>query len=362
MMKPPPTLQPPAHARRGPLLAIVVLGTVLLVGGGIIATMLLRSPGKPSAAAGSGGQRDAVAAIEAGLASAAEYQRTGKFAEAAAILTKLSEQAPTDRAVRLALAQALLGQKRFEDALKQFDSAIALSSSTASSAASTAPRKNDPVLAQLHFEAGTCANAAGLADKAREYYQTAQALDPSEPRYPVYLAMVQIRTGDDAAAMASLVRAIKLNPDLAEAWGTMAELELKANRLSLASQHLDKARTLQPDVSRWRIVQARILNRQGEPEQAATILQSLPVGERGGKDIMALLAESFGMMKKPADAARMYEQAFAATPADPELAYLAATWYQRASDDAKARGLAQTASMLGHAGAKELLAGLETGR
>lgn len=352
-------MDPSTHgtsSRRGSLILIGVLSGVLLVGGGFVVRTLLtaKTPNTPAAAA-----RDTVTVIETGLASAAEYQRSGKFAEASTILSKLAKQAPTDRAVRLAYAQALLGQKRYEEALPQFDAAIALSSSAANSTTATTPQTRDPVLAQLHFEAGTCANAAGQIDKAREHYQTAQALDPSEPRYPVFLAMIQIRAGDDVAAMASLVRSIKLNPDLAEAWGTMAELELKSNRLALAQQHLEKAVKLQPEVSRWRIVEARILNRQGDPERAATILQALPPGELAAKSVMGLLAESFGMMKKPGDAAMMYERAYAQTPNEPELAYLAATWYQRAGQPAKARAHAMTASTLGYAPAKELLAGLD---
>ncbi len=358
---------PHTAARRGPILVIAVLSGTLVIGSVLVGRSLLTggsssggSRGTVRGGAGEGASvRDSVVAIEAGLSSAAEYQRTGKFAEAATILAKLAEQAPTDRAVRLAYAQALLGLKRYEEALKQFDSAIALSGVSSGGAV---PQKRDAVLAQMHFEAGTCANAAGMIDKAMAYYETAQALDTAEPRYPVFLAMVQIRSGQDAAAMASLVRAIKLNPDMAEAWGTMAELEFKANRLQLARQHLERARTLQPDVSRWRILEARILNRQGDPETAATIIQSLPPGERADKSVMALLAESFGMLRQPAQAAAVYERAFAAAPTDPELAYFAATWYQRAGDAERAHALARTASMLGHAGAKDMLTAIETGR
>lgn len=348
-----PTAKGP-NSRRGQLILIGVLSGVLLVGGAFLLSTFVTAKPQPGPASA----RDSVTVIETGLASASEYQRGGQYAEAAAILGKLAEQAPTDRAVRLAYAQALLGQKRYEQALPQFDAAIALSSST-SAVPGTTGQQRDPVLAQLHFEAGTCANAAGLIDEASEHYQSAQTLDAGEPRYPLYLAMIQVRADQDAAAMASLVRAIKLNPDLAEAWGTMAELELKSNRLSLAQQHLDKAMKLQPEVSRWRIAEARILNRQGDPERAATILQALPPGELGSKSVMSLLAESFGMMRKPGDAGAMYERAYRNTPNDSELAYLAATWYQRAGQPGKARTHAQTASTLGHAGAKELLAGLD---
>src|SRR5690606_30382505 len=119
--------------------------------------------------------------------------------------------------------------------------------------------------AALHFEAGTVANTAGLTDRAYEHYYRAQMMAPNEPKYPLYLAMIQIKQDERTAAMASLVRAVTLNEDLAEAWGTLAELELAENMLGLAQQHIEKARALQPESEKWKIAEAKILKRNNEP-------------------------------------------------------------------------------------------------
>jgi predicted Zn-dependent protease len=175
--------------------------------------------------------------------------------------------------------------------------------------------------------------------------------------------MVQLKEGgkeNETAATASLLRATHLNPDLGEAWGTLAEIALRNDQLSIAEQHLEKARKLQPDVVRWRLVEARILNRRGQAEQAAAVLTALRPEQRNEPVVLGVLAESYGLMRRPADAAAIYAQASkaAATPS-PELAYQAALWFERAGDKGQAMGFAKTAAMLGHADAAEMAARLE---
>lgn len=361
--------------RRGLLVVVGLLIVVLVVGGAIVAKSFMTIPiprKADGAGAGGGAQRDGAAAIEAGLGAAATYQREGKYLEAAAILLKLSEQSPSDQAVRIAYAQALLGQKNYAEAYKQYQAAIALSAGggkpirkpsendpKGGPGEAVVGTKRDPILANLHFEAGTSANMSDQNDRAEEHYWMAQVLDAAEARYPLFLGMMQIKKGDDDAAAASLLRAVKVNPELAEGWGTLAELELKKNQLSLAGQHVEKARALQPNVSRWRIVHARVLNRQGDAEQAVVLLQALPQADRSDRSVLALQAESYGLLKKPMLAAEMYEQAGKLVPTDAEIAYAAAQWFDRAGDKARAMQYAQKAKMLGHDGGKELLEAIE---
>ncbi len=355
--------------RRGLLVVVGLLIVVLVVGGAIVAKSFMTIP-IPRKVDGAGtAQRDGAAAIEAGLGAAATYQREGKYLEAAAILLKLSEQSPADQAVRIAYAQALLGQKNYAEAYQQYEAAIKLSEGVGKpirmpgdndpSAVEPVGTKRNPILANLHFETGTSANMSGQNDRAEEHYWMAQVLDAAEPRYPLFLGMMQIKKGDDDAAAASLLRAVKISPELAEGWGTLAELELKKNQNTLAAQHIEKARALQPDLSRWRIVHARVLNRQGDAEQAAAILQALPQSDRSDRGVLALQAESYGLLKKPMLAAQMYEQAGNLVPSDSEIAYAAAQWFDRAGEKAKAMQYAQKAKMLGQDGAKELLEAIE---
>ncbi len=338
-------------ASKGPLVAVAALVLAVGVVGWFVFNMATSAP-STARATGSGGSgtlpRDAAMTIEAGMESAATYSNQGRYGEASAILAKLTEQSAENRSVRLMYAQSLMGERKFKDAYGQYQAAFALD------AAGTAA-KVTPAQAKLHFEAGTCANQAGLPERAVEHYEMAQIGEPSEARYPLYLAMMQIKLGAEDAANASLVRAAKLNPDLAEAWGTMAELALRKNSLSLASQHLEAAERLQPEVARWRIVRARILNREGDPEKAATLLLALDPASLRAHDAMTALAQSYGLLKRPLDAAKLYADAAKAKPDDAELFFEAAQWFERGGNETAAAEHARIGAMLGHDGCKDML-------
>jgi predicted Zn-dependent protease len=174
---------------------------------------------------------------------------------------------------------------------------------------------------------------------------------------------VQLKKGDkesETAATASLLRAVHLNPDIGEAWGTMGEIALRNDQLTIAAQHFEKARKLQPELVRWRMDEARLLNRRGEAEQAATLLTALRPEQRSDPAVLGVLAESYGLMRKPGDAAGAYAQAFkSVAPPSAELAYQAALWFERAGDAGQAKNFAKTAAMLGNADAKDLASKLD---
>ncbi|MBX3404465.1 MAG: tetratricopeptide repeat protein [Phycisphaeraceae bacterium] len=348
MMTDQPSHNAPDSGRSiGPLLAVAALAIAVVGVGWFVFRMAV---GGPASTNGAAMARDAAKAVEAGLDAAAVYSRQGKFGEASAILSRLAEQSPENQTVRLALAQSLVGEKKFAAAYAQYEAAFAIEAAGGGQSTMNAAH------ARLQFEAGTCANQAGLTRQAAEHYHLAQLADPADARYPLYLAMIQIKLGEDDAATASLVRAAHLNPELAEAWGTLAELALKKNALGLASQHLENAERMQPEVARWRHVRARIFNRQGEPERAATLLLALPPAARRERDIMTTLAQTYGLLKRPADAARLYADAAKDTPDDAELRFQAATWFERAGDAASAAEHARIGALLGHEGCREMLA------
>ncbi len=335
---------------KGPVIAVVALVIGVVGVGWFVAKKASSSPGAAQASGGGGAvARNSAAALQAGLEAAAAYKSQGRFGEASAVLAKLVEQSIDSQPLRLAFAQSLMGEKKFKEAYAQYQAAFALEQTTVAAKVTAAQAK-------VHFEAGTCANQAGLPQRAAEHYEMAQVGEPGEARYPLYLAMIQIKLGNEDGANASLVRAAKLNPDLAEAWGTMAELALRNNSLGLAAQHLDNAERLQPEVAKWRVVRARILNRQGEPEKAATLLLAMDGASLRGRDAMTALAQSYGLLKRPLDAAEVYANAAKATPDDAELHFEAAQWLERGGDEAGAVEHAKIGAMLGHEGCREMLA------
>ena len=113
---------------------------------------------------------------------------------------------------------------------------------------------------------------AGLIPQAVDHYSMRRAWDPENPRYPLFLAMVQLKLpGEDneSAAVASLLRALyaifnPIWPGVGHAGGDRTARK----RVDLASQHLGKAIQFQPRPTQVASFQARIFGRQGKPDQA----------------------------------------------------------------------------------------------
>lgn len=274
------------------------------------------------------------------LAEARRAMEANDYPRAGAILGRAIEAYPVDQELRVELATALVAQKKPAEAYQQYEKALAIG----------------PRSPKLHFMAGTVAAEAALLDRAEEQYSMAQTADMADPQIPLFLAMVQIKLDKTQAAVVSLLRVVKLRPEQAEAWGTLAEVYLKDAKPTIALNNIQEARRLQPEFSRWRIDEARILTSLNEPEKAATLLLALDPAIRRRPEVMKTLGECYGMLGKPADAAAMYADAATRDDgrADPEINYQAALWYERAKDAATAAKYAKIAAMLGNEDAREM--------
>jgi len=367
-----PTVAPshsPGGASRSPaLIGVAAVLTVALAAGGI---MVARTFMKPTAVAGSStpavtlNKSRGAEAIEAAIASAQHYANNREYPKAEAILTRAVEEFPTDQPLRLELARTLVAEQKFAAAYPHYEAAIALGiPSTGESASAPASRAQrvvgDP---KLHFEAGTIASKAGLLDRAEEHYSMAQTGDMTDPRYPLFLGMVQLRLNREDAAQASLIRSVTLDAGQAPAWGTLGELSLKKNQLSLAIQHIEKARKLDPDTPRWRLTEAKARKRrseQGDVEMAAQLLLAMDKSEQLRPDAVGVLAECYGLLHRPKDAATLYADAARIDPKNSELAYQAGAWFQRAGDVPSALRYAKVAAMLGNEPAQALVKELDS--
>lgn len=360
---------------------IVVVLVLALIAGGVLVARTFVSPASNTAAENaivkpSAAPRSAES-IEASIAAAAQYANNREYPKAEAVLRKAVEQYPQDQPLRLEFARVLVAQQKFAEAYPEYQSALALDRSAApTSPASTpdGPPGSNPADASsssrarllgdpaLQFEAGTIASKAGLLERAEEHYSMAQSGNPTDPRYPLFLGMVQLRLNKLDPAQASLIRSVTLDPSQSAAWGTLAELSLQNNQLSLALQHIEKARQIDPQAPRWRLVQAKALKRRqdkGDVEHAAQLLLAMDRSELLKPDAAATLAECYGLLARPADAAALYAEACRADATNPELAFAAAQWHQRAGELEKALRFAKTASMLGKEEAGELVKQLQ---
>jgi predicted Zn-dependent protease len=270
--------------------------------------------------------------------------------EAETVLRATLDRYPNQAEVRLLLGEALVELGRPADAYEQYNEALGLK----------------PDNAELQFATGTLASVAGMIELAERHYNVAQTLDPGNPKYPLYLAQIQRKLGKLDAAREHLVRTVKLQPDLAIAWGSLADIALVEHNLSMASHYIEMALEIDPSNPSWRLVQARILRREGRPKEAAIILAAV-AEEQAVPDPMVLREQALcmGLLGRRKDAAALYGRAVEIGHPDPatlaELNYEAALWHERLGDGDAAAQYAKRAMELGEDRAKVVVDRLAQG-
>jgi Tfp pilus assembly protein PilF len=329
-----------AGSRPGRFITLLI-GTlcIALTGGVIWAWKQGALTPEAAMAVAQGRPPQAFQAISASLDSARKYMDQGEWGKAEAILRQAAMEYPEEQEVRIALAEDLVAQKKYAEAYDQYEKALAIG-----------PREG-----RVEFAAGLVANTAGITDRALEHFFAAQTAEPSNAAYALNLGLVQRKTGDINGAKANLLRAGNLDPQNAYVWGVLADISMGENNLGLALQHIARARGLQPESKDWRLIEARALKRQGEPEKALMQLLPLDISHRKDPQIARLIAECYGMLQRHPDAAKALAEASVAESLNAELAYEAAAAYERAGQQAKAVEFARRAKMLGSQPAAKLL-------
>jgi hypothetical protein len=110
----------------------------------------------------------------------------------------------------------------------------------------------------------------------------------------------------------------------------------------------------------WRVLEARILTRNNQPEQALAALTGLDLAQRLEPGVLQTMSECLGMLSRPADAAKLYSQASDTQPLRGDLALQAALWWERALQPAAGLPYAQRASDAAELQSDEVLARLRT--
>ncbi len=271
--------------------------------------------------------------IEQVLESVQVYVSSEEYSPAVTILKAAISKYPLDADLRFALVDLYMLTQSFPLAYEQIVAAI---------------EQTEGVDAKAQFTAGTLANTIDQPEMAMVHYQAAMRGDLNNADYPLYLANIQFKLNKLEEAKASLAIAARLAPDRAMVWATWAKISLRQNKLALAQQHIEKVRKLEPHVPAWTILEANIQKRSGNPERAIELLSALPQDALNDAESMRLLAESFGMIGRPGDAAsRMVD--FATLNRDnAQAAFDAAIWLERADQRGDAVLWGRRARDLGH--------------
>jgi Tfp pilus assembly protein PilF len=323
---------------------LLIVG-LLIVGGGV---WFVLGPGTPVYSSEvthqSETQSTPAHAIEAALAAARSYRSSEEFAKAEAVLRAAVEEHVEDQALRLAYAEVLLDLEKTDLAYQQYQAALAIG-----------PRDS-----MIEFNAGTLAMATSQPERALEHYSMARAADPTNAEIALFLGAVQQQLGLTNEAKASLLSSMQLDDSRAEAAAMLAQMSLDENDTSLALRYIRQARVAEPTQIAHRILESRVLRRMNKPDEALTLLMALPPEQLYNPMILDICGACFGLIGKATDAAQLYEDAMNFDTSEPEFAYQAALWNERAGDTKRAFELAKRASMLGHEQANNLAARLES--
>ncbi len=334
-----PAKPPEASSRPWALAAVGVLALAAAAG------VLLTLRPTPAPADGATARTAPVpGAMDQVLNAISTLKRDGEFAKARTILAEAIAQHPEEQRLYVEQAEVLVALQQTKEAYAAYEQAIA---------------SGEPTHA-IQLAAGTVASMLGNTPRAREHFEAAQQLDKTDWKAPLFLAQMQIKQGDSLEASKNLLLAVKLKPDSAAAWGSLADLELRENKISLAAQHVAKARELEPDSTLWRVLDARILKRDNKPSEALEVLMGLDAAQRLEPGVLQTMGECLGLLSRPADAAVLYSDASDAQPSRGDLALAAAQWWERASQPANGVKYAQRAAEVGEEHAAELVARLKS--
>jgi tetratricopeptide (TPR) repeat protein len=332
-----PRVEPgPAPAAPGRWSTTLLIG---LAGVLIVALALVWRGGGPQGANGHQARPPSPEAVAAAIEASRVYMLRSQPTKGEIVLRGAIAQYPDEADLRVALAELLVFAGRLEDAYGEYVRALAIG----------------PRTPLLEFAAGTLASRLARHDRALEHFSMARAQAPGNATYALYLGQVQRRVGDLPSAKVSLLAAAQIDPENAAAWGSLADIALQENNVHLALQHVGRARELQPRGAAWRIIEARALNRMGNPEAALLRLRDLEPPERFDPAVLELTGQCFGLLGRPRDAANLYVQAIAQRPDDPVLAFNAALWFERAGERGRAAEYATQALRQGHPEAQRVL-------
>lgn len=330
---------PPGDGR-GRLVGGVLLLT--LCAGAIVALVLILRSTASGPNAATSAQEAGAQTADALLNTFLTLQRQSRLAEAETVLKKGVEQYALDQRLAATYAEFLAVNKRMAESYAMYEKALAIG----------------PRSAPLEFAAGTVASALDRNDRAIEHYAAAQQQDPTDYRYPLFLAQVQLNANAMDESRKNLLIAGRLKPDEPKVWGTLAEIALRENALNVALEQVAKARAIEPDNWLWRLIEARARKRMGQPQEALDLLIALQDEDRARPSVLTAMSECFGMLGRPDDAADLYGLFSDRNPEEPELAMQAAIWADRVKRPNQALRYAQRAANLRAPGAEEMVARL----
>ena len=112
-------------------------------------------------------------------------------------------------------------------------------------------------------------------DSALRCYRLAVQLDSAEPRWPYYLGMLAVESGDLASAERAFELSLEHAPTSTAALLRLADLKLTMRQPEAAENHLRRVQSLNPDGQAVNIALARLHLQNDDARAALTVLQAM---------------------------------------------------------------------------------------
>jgi len=280
--------------------------------------------------------------IEEILGAVQVYVQNQQYAQATTVLEHAVSQYSGDQEIRFALGDLYMLQNLHAQAYDQFVAGIEIG----------------PSNSEAEFTAGTLANMLDRFELAESHYSASMRFDSNNPDTPIYLAAIQMKMNRLADAKINLALAGRIAPDRARIYAMRSEIAMRENKTTIALEQIRKARAIEPRVLGWLLQEARVLKRNGNPQEAINLLAALPTDSLDDPDSVYILAECYGMVGRPGDAASRLMDLAAKHPNDSKLAFEVAKWIERAGDRDSAVEWAHKAQLLGNEQASQWIESL----
>ena len=224
-------------------------------------------------------------------------------AQAFAALRDMESSQPNLPVVRLGLGIALALQGRLDDALAQFEKAIAL----------------EPKFGAAWSNMGNLYKLQGRLAQAREAYGKAIALQPDLADAHFGLALVMEAEGDLEASEATVRRALLFNPAYSEAHNNLGRLLINAGKVEQAISHFRQALGGNPALRPARNNLIMALYRLGRSAEAQAEVDQLLLIDPQDTQVLRVQAAGLAQQGRLDDAEAISRKLLALEPDAPDL-------------------------------------------
>ncbi len=280
-------------------------------------------------------------AVEAALGAAERYLSSSDVPRAEAIIRRLTERVPGEWRARELYGRVLIlkamqarqhgrpaiGDRLAAEAYAQYRQAVELA----------------PGSPGLHQSAGEVASVGGLDEAALSHFEAAARLDPASAKHPLYAAQVLIRQSRLDEAEAALARVLALDPDEPFGYASQGVIAMERRDCDRAMARIAEARRIEPGRLGFRVQEAKIRRRCGEPVSALELLATLDDRQRAEEAVVHELAASYVALGEHRKAAQAWLHRYRSHPSSWQAAVRAAEAFLEAGDRAEARRWLQRA-------------------